>query len=76
MSSTPNEAGTELVDDPENYKLPTSVGIVDTDSTWVGQVRRCIENPNAIDLLICGDILRKGAALSTAQIAELVVAEF
>ena len=31
--------------------------------------------PNALDLFVCGDNLRKGAALNTAQIAELVAKE-
>jgi len=29
-----------------------------------------------IELFVCGDNLRKGAALNTAQIAELLAAEF
>ncbi len=67
-----NSAGVELVDDPENHKFPTPADVVGTDPTWVGRVRKSIEDPNAIDLFICGDNLRKGAALNTAQIAELV----
>ena len=64
-----------LVDDPErgsSRPRPTSVG---TDPTWVGRVRQALDFPNAIDLFVCGDNLRKGAALNTAQIAELVAAE-
>jgi aspartate-semialdehyde dehydrogenase len=71
-----NSAGVLLVDDPENYKFPTPADAVGTDSTWVGRVRRSIDDPNALDLFLCGDNLRKGAALNTAQIAELVAAEF
>ena len=71
-----NAAGVELVDDPENYKFPTPADVVGTDPTWVGRVRKSLDHPNAIDLFVCGDNLRKGAALNTAQIAELVAAEF
>ncbi|MBU6242706.1 MAG: aspartate-semialdehyde dehydrogenase [Acidobacteria bacterium] len=71
-----NTAGVELVDDPENYKFPTPADVVGTDPTWVGRIRRSIDNPKALDLFVCGDNLRKGAALNTAQIAELVAAEF
>jgi len=71
-----NAAGVELVDDPENYKFPTPADVVGTDPTWVGRVRKSLDDPNAIDLFVCGDNLRKGAALNTAQIAELVAAEF
>jgi len=69
-------AGVELVDDPENHKFPTPADVVGTDPTWVGRVRKSLDDPNAIDLFVCGDNLRKGAALNTAQIAELVAAEF
>jgi aspartate-semialdehyde dehydrogenase len=32
--------------------------------------------PNALEMFVCGDNLRKGAALNTAQIAELLAKEF
>jgi len=69
-------AGVELVDDPENYKFPTPADVVGTDPTWVGRVRKSLDDPKALELFVCGDNLRKGAALNTAQIAELVAAEF
>jgi aspartate-semialdehyde dehydrogenase len=69
-------AGVELVDDPENYKFPTPADVVGTDPTWVGRVRKSLDDSNALELFVCGDNLRKGAALNTAQIAELVAAEF
>ena len=71
-----NAAGVKLVDDPENHKFPTPADVVGTDPTWVGRVRKSLDNPNAIELFVCGDNLRKGAALNTAQIAELVATEF
>jgi aspartate-semialdehyde dehydrogenase len=71
-----NAVGVELVDDPENYKFPTPADVVGTDPTWVGRVRKSLDDPNAIELFVCGDNLRKGAALNSAQIAELVAAEF
>jgi hypothetical protein len=49
--------------------------VVGTDPSWVGRVRQSLDDPRAIDLFVCGDNLRKGAALNTAQIAELVAAE-
>jgi aspartate-semialdehyde dehydrogenase len=71
-----NAVGVELVDDPENYKFPTPADVVGTDPTWVGRVRKSLDDPKALDLFVCGDNLRKGAALNTAQIAELVALEF
>jgi aspartate-semialdehyde dehydrogenase len=69
-------AGVELVDDAEHYKFPTPADAVGTDPTWVGRVRKSLDDPKALDLFVCGDNLRKGAALNTAQIAELVAAEY
>jgi len=67
--------GVVLNDDPEHAEFPTPADVVGTDPTWVGRVRRALDDPNAIELFVCGDNLRKGAALNTAQIAELVAAE-
>ena len=71
-----NAAGVKLVDDPENYKFPTPADVVGTDPTWVGRVRKSLDDPMALDMFVCGDNLRKGAALNTAQIAELLAIEF
>ena len=68
--------GVVLNDDPERAEFPTPADVVGTDPTWVGRVRRALDDPNALELFVCGDNLRKGAALNTAQIAELVAAEF
>jgi aspartate-semialdehyde dehydrogenase len=67
--------GIVLVDDPANGEFPTPADVVGTDPTWVGRVRRAIDDPRSLDMFICGDNLRKGAALNTAQIAELVAKE-
>jgi len=68
--------GVVVVDDPERGEFPTPNDVVGTDPTWVGRVRRSLDDPFGLDLFVCGDNLRKGAALNTAQIAELVAAEF
>jgi aspartate-semialdehyde dehydrogenase len=68
-----NSTGVELVDDPENCKFPTPADVVGTDPTWVGRVRRSLDDPMALDLFVCGDNLRKGAALNSVQIIELLV---
>jgi len=64
-----------LYDEPEHGDYPTPADVVGTDPTWVGRVRESLDDPNAIDFFVCGDNLRKGAALNTAQIAELLAAE-
>ena len=69
-------AGVTLLDDPENKKFPTPNDAVGTDATWVGRVRQSLDDKKSIDLFLCGDNLRNGAALNTAQIAELLAVEF
>ncbi len=67
--------GVVLYDDPSAGEFPTPADVVGTDPTWVGRVRRSLDDRHSLDLFVCGDNLRKGAALNTAQIAELVCAE-
>lgn len=67
--------GVVLCDDPAAGEFPTPVDAVGTDPAWVGRVRRSLDDPCSLELFVCGDNLRKGAALNTAQIAELVAAE-
>jgi aspartate-semialdehyde dehydrogenase len=73
LSDTP---GVVLLDDPRRGEYPTPADVVGTDPTWVGRVRQSMDDPAALDMFICGDNLRKGAALNAAQIAELLVPEF
>jgi aspartate-semialdehyde dehydrogenase len=65
-----------VMDDPANGVFPTPADVVGTDPTYVGRIRQALDFPNALDLFLCGDNLRKGAALNAAEIAELVAAEF
>ena len=67
--------GVVVCDEPEQGEFPTPADVVGTDPTWVGRVRESLDDPNGIDFFVCGDNLRKGAALNTAQIAELVASE-
>ncbi len=65
-----------LVDDPERVRVPDA-GRQSSAPTppSSGRLRQALDFPNTLDLFVCGDNLRKGAALNTAQIAELVAAE-
>ena len=68
--------GVVLADEPEIGEFPTPADVVGTDPTWVGRVRQSMDDPKAIEFFVCGDNLRKGAALNAAQIAEMLVPEF
>jgi aspartate-semialdehyde dehydrogenase len=76
QSALKKAEGVLLYDNPEKKEFPTPADVVGTDPTWVGRVRRSLDDKHALDLFLCGDNLRKGAALNTAQIAELVAKEF
>jgi aspartate-semialdehyde dehydrogenase len=68
-------AGVAVLDDPGAGRFPTPADVVGTDPTWVGRIRQSLDDPRSLDLFLCGDNLRKGAALNTVQIGELVAAE-
>jgi aspartate-semialdehyde dehydrogenase len=68
-------AGVVLVDEPESGVYPTPADVAGTDPTLVGRVRQSMDEPCGIDMFVCGDNLRKGAALNAAQIAELLAPE-
>ena len=70
-----NAPGVILVDDPEAGEFPMPIDAVGTDPSWVGRIRRAMDDPRALDLFVTGDNMRKGAALNTVQIAELIAAE-
>ncbi len=63
-----------LHDDPTAGQWPTPADVVGGDPTWVGRIRQALDFPNTLDLFLCGDNLRKGAALNTYEIAETVAA--
>jgi aspartate-semialdehyde dehydrogenase len=63
-----------LRDDPAAGEFPTPADVVGGDPTWVGRIRQALDFPNTLELFVCGDNLRKGAALNTYEIAEAVAA--
>ena len=65
-----------LMDDPEQGIWPTPSLVTGQDPTFVGRVRSSLDFPNSIELFVVGDNLRKGAALNTYEIAELVAQEY
>ncbi len=66
--------GVVVADRPEAAEFPMPVDVAGTDPTVVGRIRRSLDDPRALELFVCGDNLRKGAALNAAQVAELLVA--
>ena len=71
LSSAP---GVEVVDDVEGNHFPMPVDASGKDNVLVGRIRQDISQPDGkgIELFVCGDQLRKGAALNAIQILELL----
>ncbi len=69
-----NAPGIELMDGTETGKYPTAVTeSTGNDPVYVGRVREDISHPSGINLWIVSDNIRKGAALNSVQIAEILV---
>lgn len=74
--------GVRIVDDPDRNDFPTPLKSSGRDEVLVGRIRRSPiaghpagHGPTTrFDLFICGDQLRKGAALNAVQIAEALLA--
>jgi aspartate-semialdehyde dehydrogenase len=62
-----------LLDDPAAGVWPTPAAVAGADPTYVGRLRQALDFPNTLDFFVCGDNLRKGAALNTYEIAQALV---
>ncbi|MCX5929386.1 MAG: aspartate-semialdehyde dehydrogenase [Synechococcus sp. LacPavin_0920_WC12_MAG_50_7] len=65
-------AGLELIEDFATNRFPMPSDVTGRDAVAVGRIRQDLSNPNALELWLCGDQIRKGAALNAIQIAELL----
>jgi aspartate-semialdehyde dehydrogenase len=69
--------GVKVMDKRENGGYPTPIGEgTDRDEVWVGRIRKDISHPHGINLWVVSDNLRKGAALNSVQIAELLIKDY
>ncbi len=67
--------GVELIEDFEANRFPMPIDVTGRDPVAVGRIRQDSSEPNALELWLCGDQIRKGAALNAIQIAELLLGE-
>jgi aspartate-semialdehyde dehydrogenase len=68
--------GVELLDERCDGGYPTPVTeAAGQDPVYVGRLREDISHPRGIDMWVVADNVRKGAALNSVQIAELLIAE-
>ena len=66
--------GVELIDRSDENRFPMPTDVTGRDPVAVGRIRQDISEPNALEFWLCGDQIRKGAALNAIQIAELLIA--
>src|SRR3972149_6362668 len=64
--------GCRVMDDPENNVYPMPLFCAGKDDCYVGRIREDESAENALNFWVCGDQLRKGAALNAIQIAEVL----
>ena len=65
--------GVKVVEDWSRNYFPMPIEASGQDDVLVGRIRQDISNPNALELWLSGDQIRKGAALNAVQIAELLL---
>ena len=69
--------GIEVLDERVDGGYPTAVTEgAGRDPVYVGRIREDISHPRGLDLWVVADNVRKGAALNSIQIAEILVREY
>ena len=64
--------GVKVEDEPEKRRYPMPLFVAGTDDCYVGRIREDLAVENGLNFWVVGDQLRKGAALNTIQIAEVL----
>ncbi|KAJ1293501.1 hypothetical protein BS78_01G073100 [Paspalum vaginatum] len=67
--------GVTIIDDRAANRFPTPLEVSDKDDVAVGRIRQdlSLEDNRGLDIFVCGDQIRKGAALNAVQIAEMLL---
>ena len=69
--------GVEVIDTRGDAGYPTPVSeAAGSDPVYVGRIREDISHPMGLNLWVVSDNLRKGAALNSVQIAEVLVEKY
>ncbi|WP_018873566.1 aspartate-semialdehyde dehydrogenase [Thioalkalivibrio sp. ALJ16] len=69
--------GVTVLDKHEDGGYPTAVTEGSgKDAVFVGRIREDISHPRGLDLWVVSDNVRKGAALNTIQIAEVLIRDY
>ena len=72
-----NAPGVEVLDTRSDGGYPTPVSeAAGSDPVYVGRIREDISHPSGLNLWVVSDNLRKGAALNSIQIAEVLIEKY
>jgi aspartate-semialdehyde dehydrogenase len=72
-----NSPGIEVLDGVEMGQYPTAVTESSgNDPVYVGRIREDISHPTGLNLWVVADNIRKGAALNSVQIAEILAKNY
>lgn len=65
--------GAAVKDNPQEQEYPMPLDTSNKNDVLVGRIRKDLVAPNGLNLWVCGDQIRKGAALNALQIAEYMI---
>ena len=68
--------GVKVVDQLKPGGYPTAIEAAGQDATLVGRIREDISHPNGLNMWVVSDNVRKGAALNSIQIAEILIEKY
>lgn len=68
--------GVEVMDERVPGGWPTAVDAAGKDATYVGRIREDLSHPMGLNFWVVSDNVRKGAALNSVQIAEILIAKY
>jgi aspartate-semialdehyde dehydrogenase len=69
--------GVTVIDERKNGGYPTPVtDAAGRDPVYVGRIREDLSHPRGLDMWVVSDNIRKGAALNSIQIAEILVKDY
>jgi len=75
LAALTSAPGVSIINDRGTNRFPTPLDASNNDDVYVGRVRRDISRNDSrgLDLFVCGDQIKKGAALNAVQVAELLL---
>jgi aspartate-semialdehyde dehydrogenase len=68
--------GVVVMDKHEPGGYPTAIDAAGNDATYVGRIREDLSHPMGLNLWVVSDNVRKGAALNSVQIAEILIDQY